>query len=54
MAQPKLAKGSVDSIAANIAHIKLSKFVESQNPGVVERKLDTTLDFDLYLRTLDL
>jgi hypothetical protein len=51
---PKLAAKSVAFTDADAAHAELSKFVELQNPGVVNNKPDTALDFDLYMRTSDL
>jgi hypothetical protein len=54
MAQPKLAKGSVASIAANTAHRELSQFVEREYPDVVNKKPDQILKFNLYLKTPEL
>jgi hypothetical protein len=54
MTPSRLAPKSVDSVIADAAHIELLKFVESRNPGVVDKKPDTALDFDAYLKTADL
>jgi hypothetical protein len=50
----KLAAKSVAFTDTNAVYTELSKFVELQNLSMVNNKPDTTLDFDLYIRTLDL
>jgi hypothetical protein len=50
----KLAAKSVAFIDINIVYAKLFKFVKLQNPGVINNKSDIVLDFDLYIKTLDL
>lgn len=54
MAPPRLAPKSVDPTAAEAAHEELVKFIDSRNPGIVDKKLDTAVDFDAYLKTADL
>ena len=54
MAQPKLARESVASIAADAAHAELSKFVESRTPDIVDKKPDATLNFEGHLKNKDL
>jgi hypothetical protein len=51
---PKLAAKSVAFTDVNITYAELSKFVQLQNPNVVNNKPDTALDFNLYIITLDL
>jgi hypothetical protein len=54
MTQPKLAPKSVTSRAADAAYEELSQYVELEYPGVVDKKPDMILDFDLYLKTPEL
>jgi len=54
MAPPKLVVRSIASTAADAAHEELFKFVESQTPGVVDKKPDTAPNFHAFLKTEDL
>ncbi|SRR6266536_5159533 len=53
MATTRLATKSVDSIVANAAYAELAKFVESRSSGVVDKKPDTALAFECYLKATD-
>jgi hypothetical protein len=54
MVPPKLAAMSVASTAANAAHAELSNFIELRSPGIVEKRPDTTWNFEGFLKTVDL
>ena len=44
----------VNRTAADAAHAELAKFVDARSPGVVEKRMDTMLNFNGYLKTLDM
>jgi hypothetical protein len=54
MTVPRLARKSVSLAAANTAHEELTKFVESRDPGAVNKRLDIALNFDSFLNHPDL
>jgi hypothetical protein len=45
---------AVDRTAANAAHAELAKFVDARSLGVVDKRMDIVLNFDGYLKTLDM
>lgn len=51
MVSPKFASQPVDRVVTDAAHEELAKFVELGSPGVVDKRPDTVLNFDNYLKT---
>jgi hypothetical protein len=45
---------AVDRTTADAAHAELAKFVDARSPGVVDKRMDTVLNFDGYLKTPDM
>jgi hypothetical protein len=45
---------AVDRAAADAAHAELVKFVDMRSPGVVDKRIDAVLNFEGYLKTLDM
>lgn len=54
MAAPKIALQPVDRAVADAAHAELTEFVHLRNPGVVDKRPDTVLNFDKYLKPPEL
>jgi len=54
MAAPKIALQPVDRAVADAAHAELTEFVNLRNPGVVDKRPDTVLNFDKYLKPPEL
>lgn len=51
---PKIALQLVNCVVTNAVHAELAKFVDLHSLGVVGKQLDMVLNFDDYLKTLDL
>ena len=42
---------AIDRTAANAAHAELAKFVDARSLSVVDKQMDTVLNFNGYLKT---
>ena len=54
MVSSKIARQSVHLAVADAAHAELTEFVNLRNPGVVDKRPDTVLNFDKYLKPPEL